>query len=30
MYDLLTEEMEGPGYSRIEGVDLTSIKSTYE
>ena len=25
---LATEEMEGPGYSRIEGVDLASIKST--
>ena len=23
-----TEEMEGPGYSRVEGVDLASIKST--
>ena len=25
---LTTDEMEGPGYSRIEGVDLASIKST--
>ena len=25
---LATDEMEGPGYSRIEGVDLASIKST--
>ena len=25
---LITKEMEGPGYSRVEGVDLASIKST--
>ena len=25
---LATEEMEGPGYSRIQEVDLASIKST--
>ena len=25
---LATDKMEGPGYSRIEGVDLASIKST--
>ena len=25
---LATEEMEGPEYSRVEGVDLASIKST--
>ena len=25
---LVTDEMEGPGYSRIEGADFASIKST--
>ena len=27
---LATEEMEGPGYSRVEGVALASIKSIIE